>query len=327
MPLSAEEDTRAVASVTVGPSAVVEIYGFATSARREETSSAASPELARRLRGFWSEEDRGGECDPAFDELLVYAAMNGALAAESAEPFLTRLPELATRDPGPLLLRTEREDVRAVVERHLAVLRDDARRRRTYVALMRASWNAIRERWETVGLPRVQARVDRLRSELERGEPLVSLLPARHLALKPFYRPLLDEAAREGRLVVAPGFFGGGHLLYDLPGALLVGIRLSTDDPADEARRRTKGLSERFRALGDPTRLAIAAHLGSQPATVSELAAAFNLAQPTVSAHVRGLREADLLESERADGRTRYRLAEGQFDDLFRTAKERLFGD
>jgi DNA-binding transcriptional ArsR family regulator len=326
MPLSAEIENRPQA-ITVSPASVVEIYGFMSTARRDGGSPLAGEELLSRIRGFWTDLDdqSGTECTPAFDELLVYAATDGALTAESPAPFLSRLRDLTTRDVGPLLLRTERADVRAIVERHLAILRRDARRRAQYVALIEDVWAAIRERWETVGLQRVRARAAQLQALIDRGVPFPSLLPPKHIALRPYFRPLLEEAVREGRLTVAVGFFGSGQLIYDLPGTLLLGIRISAADPAEEARRRTKGLSERFRALGDPTRLAMAAYLAEQAATVSELADAFDLAQPTVSAHVRGLREAELVESERVDGRTRYRIAEADLDGLFDAAKKRLF--
>jgi len=54
-------------------------------------------------------------------------------------------------------------------------------------------------------------------------------------------------------------------------------------------------LSRTFAALADPTRRAILARLASGNADVSELAKPFDLAQPTISKHLRVLERAGLV--------------------------------
>jgi len=54
-----------------------------------------------------------------------------------------------------------------------------------------------------------------------------------------------------------------------------------------------------FAALSDPTRRAILARLAKGDASVSELAEPFDMAQPTISRHLRVLEEAGLIRSER----------------------------
>jgi len=62
------------------------------------------------------------------------------------------------------------------------------------------------------------------------------------------------------------------------------------------------GLARVFKALGDPVRLRlvslIGAHQGGE-ACVCELTTAFDLTQPTISHHLRVLREAGIIDSER----------------------------
>jgi ArsR family transcriptional regulator len=62
------------------------------------------------------------------------------------------------------------------------------------------------------------------------------------------------------------------------------------------------GLAQVFKALGDPVRLRlvslIGAHQGGQ-VCVCELTTAFDLTQPTISHHLRVLREAGILDCER----------------------------
>jgi DNA-binding transcriptional ArsR family regulator len=74
-------------------------------------------------------------------------------------------------------------------------------------------------------------------------------------------------------------------------------------------------LDATFAALADPTRRAILTHLARREATVSEVAAPFDMSLPAVSKHLRVLEKAGLLQRRR-DGRTHYlRLAAGPMQE------------
>ena len=76
-------------------------------------------------------------------------------------------------------------------------------------------------------------------------------------------------------------------------------------------------LAERFRALADPTRVAIVNRLsGAEELCVCDLTAAFELSQPTISHHLRILREAGLVESARRGTWAFYRLVPEAVDAL-----------
>ncbi|MFV9428312.1 MULTISPECIES: ArsR/SmtB family transcription factor [Rhodococcus] len=65
---------------------------------------------------------------------------------------------------------------------------------------------------------------------------------------------------------------------------------------------RAVDLARMFKALGDPVRLRllslVASHAGGE-ACVCDISGSFDLSQPTISHHLRVLREAGLLECER----------------------------
>jgi len=71
------------------------------------------------------------------------------------------------------------------------------------------------------------------------------------------------------------------------------------------------GLAQVFKALGDPVRLRllslIGAHQGGE-VCVCDLTTAFDLTQPTISHHLKVLREAGILTSERRGTWVYYRL-------------------
>ncbi len=64
-------------------------------------------------------------------------------------------------------------------------------------------------------------------------------------------------------------------------------------------RTETDLLSTTFAALADPTRRAILARLGKGEATVTELAAPFDVSLPAISKHLRVLQRARLIEQGR----------------------------
>ncbi|HEX7993978.1 MAG TPA: metalloregulator ArsR/SmtB family transcription factor [Streptosporangiaceae bacterium] len=70
-------------------------------------------------------------------------------------------------------------------------------------------------------------------------------------------------------------------------------------------------LAQTFRALGDPVRLRLVSLIGARQGgevCVCDLTSAFDLTQPTISHHLKVLREAGIIESERRGTWVYYRL-------------------
>jgi DNA-binding transcriptional ArsR family regulator len=63
-----------------------------------------------------------------------------------------------------------------------------------------------------------------------------------------------------------------------------------------------------YRALSDPTRRRILEMLRTRDMTAGEIAARFDLAKPTMSGHFAVLREAGLIQGDRAGTTITYRL-------------------
>jgi ArsR family transcriptional regulator len=77
--------------------------------------------------------------------------------------------------------------------------------------------------------------------------------------------------------------------------------------PLDVDERDT--LAARFKALSDPTRVAIVNRLAAaDEVCVCDFVASLELAQPTISHHLKVLREAGLVESSRRGTWAYYRL-------------------
>ena len=72
-----------------------------------------------------------------------------------------------------------------------------------------------------------------------------------------------------------------------------------------------------FKALGDPVRLRLMSLIASQPEVcVCDLTGAFEVSGPTISHHLRVLREAGLVDSERRGTWVYYRVRKDSFRQL-----------
>ncbi|KOT89500.1 ArsR family transcriptional regulator [Streptomyces sp. NRRL F-5755] len=85
------------------------------------------------------------------------------------------------------------------------------------------------------------------------------------------------------------------------------------------AEEQAVELAKVFKALGDPVRLRLLSMIASRAGgevCVCELTPAFDLSQPTISHHLRLLREAGLIASERRGTWVYYRLLPQMTDRL-----------
>ncbi|HXQ44021.1 MAG TPA: metalloregulator ArsR/SmtB family transcription factor [Acidimicrobiales bacterium] len=292
--------------VTVSASVAIEIEWALASGEREdfrrdhpglEAVYRGVPDLEERVRSFWGPGEAvscGG-----FLELMVLAHHGGLLFSTDADALLDRLDVLGAATSasiGDLPLLSETADDRAAVLLRLARLRESPERRQRYVALVRDMWDAMRPEWELSGRGAVEVAVA-ARHELQaKGADWHEVVRG-----ECDYGPELERSVAAlgpgGEVVVVPAYFTHKGLLVDLPGVVVIGVR--TDTTGAHARARTEALARRLKAISDPTRLAILDALRSGPRTVTEIAAAFSLAQPTVSNHVKILRDTGLVADAR----------------------------
>ena len=86
----------------------------------------------------------------------------------------------------------------------------------------------------------------------------------------------------------------------------------------DVERREAVRIAARVRALGDPIRLQIVDVLRRQAGKVcvAELVPLFGVSQPTISHHLKVLRDAEIVASERPGHWAYYHVVPGALDEL-----------
>jgi DNA-binding transcriptional ArsR family regulator len=278
---------------------------------------AAHPDLAERAAAFWGDGMR------LWYDVLVVANATGTLLTDDVDGLLgalvAPLPAI-----GDLTLETEAERDRVIIRDRVARLRAEPALRSAYADLLGAIWTAAAVDWGTRGAREATVVARALTVRLAAGDAVAELLAAKHIARRDAYVPLVDAALARGEVVVTPLWFAtGGHLIA-LPGLLAVGLAVSHRDSATLRRAHAAEIAGRLKVLSDPTRVAILSQFACGAMTVSDVAREFGLAQPTVSIHLRQLRDAGLVEPRREGGRTVYTVPPGRLEALLRETGDQL---
>ena len=259
-------------------------------------------ELASRLDAIWADFPAKETC-----EIMVLAVRNGTLWDPDMDRFFANFDDAASRPREPSLMPYEPPELRLAIQGRLELLRRDEARRTAYRALLHDCWQVVRPIWERHGLNAVEEACGRYRAALKSASDIRTVLPAWHFARLEQWAPLVDEGRAGGRLAIAPSYFAGaGQCIEDLPGTVVLGVGVEMERAVERRRNEAERAAGRFKVLSDPTRLTILVALMKQKLSVTDLALRFELSQPTVSVHVKGLREANLLESIRERNQTLY---------------------
>jgi DNA-binding transcriptional ArsR family regulator len=247
------------------------------------------PDLAERARRLWDPSET--MTYPGYLELSLMAHAGGLLFSTNSDLFISRLEKMCLRSPTDLPLRSETPEDRLKLLRRLQLLRSSATHRSRYVEVVSDVWSRLRPLWETEGRAAVQAAMSERSAslaqvhsweEFSKGDcPTVNL------------ETLMGALGEDGELAVVPAYFNHKRLVVDVPGVVLLSV--PAERWAARARAHTQVLARRLKAVSDPTRLAILDALGRRQMNVTEVARMFALAQPTVSNHVKLLRDAGVL--------------------------------
>ncbi|MGD0381301.1 MAG: metalloregulator ArsR/SmtB family transcription factor [Acidimicrobiales bacterium] len=258
------------------------------------------PELAQAVRGLWDDELG------CLAELQILAIWAEALEVTDFDTLLSKLFDAIDTVPLDLALESEAERDREIILSRLAALRGSPRLRRRWGDVLAQVWAGLDEEWRTSSVPLIESAAVEARGQLDRGTEWLQLIVTKCETFKAHLPQILERHRAGRRVLMAPCAFFGRAMYIEMPSCILIGLGISGVDSV--ARARTADVARRLRVLADPTRLAILDHLADGARSVGEIAYSFSLAQPTVSTHVKHLREAGLVSAERQGTRVEVSL-------------------
>jgi len=314
MPAQIESAAPAAIRVTMSPVADLGFCLFVVEKRASGTGKgkwtqpwaaaldSEAPELGARIEGFWHDE--------GYDEWAEFSLIGDAASVlfdDRSTIDWQALERAAARAVPVGALMTEQPDVRDLMARRLRELRDDAGRRTAYFVLLKDFWAFLAPFYARDGRPAALRLAGEIREQLDAGRDVLAILPPNHLAQLERFRPMVEKAERDGRLViVALGLSGVGSGLLEVPGGMMASYSSETSTNPERRRETAKKIAAQLKVLSDPTRLGLLLMLVHGPRSITDLARSEGLSQPTVSVHVKLLREAGLLESEGRRGQRLY---------------------
>lgn len=169
-------------------------------------------------------------------------------------------------------------------------------------------WQELGPVWEASGRRAAEAAARGVIEGLEEHGDVLRALPRRHFAQFESLSGSLRDAQARGRLRVVPLAFaegGGFHLQGERITA--VGFGLHGERIHEVMEKRVSDAAVGAKALADPTRLmllSLVTRFDRMPMTVGDLAVQLSVSQPTVSGHLKLLRQAGLVEIERKGNKT-----------------------
>lgn len=266
---------------------------------------------------------------PSNIEAVLLAARYGYIRDADPERFLADFRSLIGRmmtdgrsygeEDGPM--------VAEVRDRFVALAAEGAAE--AWVTAHRQLWQALATPWEHEARPAAESAVAAFWQAFETSGHVLGALPPHHFVRFESGAAMIERAEQEGRVVVVPlGLASGGGLLFDVDGTLHVGFGLRTEQLHEHMSERMTDLAQRMKAFADPTRAGLLALIGrfgnlsGLHLTVGDLAAQIGVSQPTVSGHLRLLREAGLVQLDKRGNKAFYRVDEAALRGLLREFEE-----
>jgi DNA-binding transcriptional ArsR family regulator len=300
-----EEVRPTTKSVTASPSLATDLSWLLFVAARPEMQVRypklaemykGREDLAARVRNFWDDWSEA----TCFAEMQVLAHHGGALSETDPEGLWRAIESGVATVPLDLEMPSESAEERAVYVERFRLLRSSPDLLQSYLELLREVWGPINDTWQQA-LPLIEEAGRLVVAQYERGQSLEVLITPGCDILEERMPEVLTSIEAGKPLLFVPCLFFGTNMYLEFSSLIVIGTGVGQGDVV--ARARTESVARRLKAVADPTRLAILHSLATAPSTVGELALLFRLAQPTVSMHVKVLRESGLVRSERQGGR------------------------
>jgi DNA-binding transcriptional ArsR family regulator len=332
MPAEVQPSSRPRAGVRVAVSPLVELGMalFIVNRAYAGHSDDQRPWVARLLvehRSLVQELAAGtGDGDgPDCGELMVLAWRAGNLLTQDLDGAWSVLERTASETFAVPDMESEPPDVMDRIRRKLTRLRESPEFRQHYFELLTATWAAIRPAWEEEGRATADGMAGSIEKQLAGGATALDIVPRLHFAHQATYQAVIEGGEAAGQIVVVPlGLAGSGSTFYTLPGMVLIGFGPDYEERARLRRERSEHAARIFKVVSEPTRAAILSTLLWNAQSVTDLAGFFELSQPTVSVHVKMLREAGLLESRKVNGQTLYTASQEHLRETLQAATEEL---
>jgi ArsR family transcriptional regulator len=272
--------------------------------------------IAQRFRRLWSMDSL-----PGCPELLPVTRLADAVLDNDLKRLFGWFSGASDRQADDLELLSELPRDRPAIRDRIRRLRQDAEARHLYREILQEVWQPASDAWERRGHARVVKACADWRARLDTGAGIEELVPPRHPLTRAEQLGFEDLLTHRMEFAVSPLHFcmSGGHVA-DLGDFVHIAVPASDLHPVRKVRDAAF-VADRLRVLAEPTRVHILIQLFSAPAGVMEVARVLRMSQPTVSGHLKVLRNASLIQPRKVGARTVFMASRKRVERLLEDAR------
>jgi len=254
--------------------------------------------IKEQLEQLWSDGLAG--CP----ELMYSAQEADCMFDEGLHRFIDWLAKPVEKAAAGNAMLTEPEQDRPVIAKRMRRLHEDPKARHLYRGVLVEVWRLAAGPWERNGRSVVSEACDAWKDRLSTVVSIEELVPPRHPLTHADRLGFDDIFMHRREFAVSPLYFcmSGGHVV-DLDDYVHIAVPASDLVPVRKVRDAAF-VSDRLRVLAEPTRVHILIQLLSAPSGVMDIARSLRMSQPTVSGHLKVLRDAGLIQPRRFGTRT-----------------------
>jgi DNA-binding transcriptional ArsR family regulator len=270
-----------------------------------ELDSSLLPGIGRLRRPIKEQlEQLWSDGLPGCPELLYCTHEADCMFDDGLNRFIDWLAKPVEKAAAGNAMLTEPEQDRPVIAKRMRKLHEDPKARHLYRGVLVEVWQLAAGPWEHNGRSVVAKACDVWKYRLTTAVSIEELVPPRHPLTHADRLGFDDIFMHRREFAVSPLYFcmSGGHVV-DLDDYVHIAVPASDLVPVRKVRDAAF-VSDRLRVLAEPTRVHILIQLLSAPSGVMDIARSLRMSQPTVSGHLKVLRDAGLIQPRRFGTRT-----------------------
>ena len=188
----------------------------------------------------------------------------------------------------------------------------EPKRRKRFVGLLRRFWAWLEPVWESQGRSVAILASQVFQEKFAATQDVLAALPRHHFVQFESSAQTIRQALQRGSVIVIPLFFAsGGGFSFDFSGQHYIGYGIQTEDVHQRLFSQVAASANQMKALADPTRLMLLTLLVRYQhfeMSVSDFANQLGVTQPTISGHIKILREAGFVTLEKKGNKSLYQV-------------------
>ena len=268
-----------------------------------------------RFGRLWSDQA------PGCPELVLAAHLSGCLLQADLAPLFDWLGKRGLGSAPPYELLTEEPTVRPAIQERLERLCTDASLRARYLEILTDVWDVASAPWEREGRAVAHGACESWVKRIGSGTRIEDLVAPRHPLTRSDQLGFEDLFLHRSTYAISPLYFcmSGGHVV-DVGDFVHVAVPASDLLPVRRVRDAAF-VADRLRVLAEPTRVRILLQLLSAPSGVMDVARILRISQPTVSGHMKVLRNAGLVQQRKIGSRNAFVASRKRVERLLEDAR------